>query len=110
MPLKKHDERYLAQLKACRTLSRRKRLIADGGQKLQKILREIAHNLVKGNVNLTPKQLAGLKRHKREVRLLAVKRTPLKRRQRITQKGGFIGALLAPLLSGIAASVLSTRF
>ncbi len=110
MPLKKHDALYLAQLKACRTLSRRKRLIADGGQKLQKILREIAHNLVKGNVKLTPKQLEKLKRHKQDVRLLATKRTPLKRRQRIAQKGGFIGALLAPLLTGIAASALSGGF
>jgi hypothetical protein len=110
MPLKKHDARYLAQLKACRTLSRRKQLIADGGRKLQKILREIALNLVKGNVKLTPKQLAKLKKHKRDVRLLATKRTTLKRRQRIAQKGGFLGALLAPLLTGIATSVLSRSF
>jgi hypothetical protein len=73
-------------------------------------LRDITFNLLKGNVTLTATQLARLKKHRRAVKLLAAKRTPLKQRVKVTQRGGFIGALLGPLLAGVATSALSRGF
>ena len=44
-------------------------------------------------------QLRKLRREKHNLRRLALKKTPLKKKRKILQKGGFLGAILAPALS-----------
>ena len=70
-------------------------------------LREIAFNVLKGKLPLTAKQLARLKKHKTCVRLVANKNTNDQTRIKIAQKGGFIGALIAPLLAGLVGPAIS---
>ncbi len=65
---------------------------------------ECAKNVIKGNVPLKPNQLQRLRRERNNVRALALKKTSLKKKRHILQKGGFLGALLPPvlhLLSGL---------
>ena len=107
MALRAQHVPFLKKLKVCRNLTKRKRLLANGGRTLQKILREIAFNVLKGNIKLTKRQLSNLKRHKKAVRLLASKTPSVKRRLKVEQKGGFLSALIAPVLTALASSVLS---
>jgi hypothetical protein len=60
-------------------------------------------NLLKGRVPLKPKQLEDLRRYERLLRKAALKNAPRSERRRILQKGGFIGAVLPPLILGLGA-------
>lgn len=62
-------------------------------------LSECSLNILKGRVKLTPAQKKQLSRYKYNLRALADKRTTVKKRKQILQRGGFIGALLKPVLS-----------
>ena len=60
---------------------------------------ECAKNLLKGCVPLSSKQKKALSRRKLSLRNLAKKKVPLKKKRRIIQTGGFLGALLGPIIS-----------
>jgi hypothetical protein len=62
-------------------------------------LSECAKNVIKGNVPLNERQMKSLRREKKNLRQLSVKKTSLKKKRRIIQKGGFLGALIPPILS-----------
>jgi len=108
MAIGAQQARFLARLRHCKNPSARKKLLEEGGPGLQKVLREIAHNLLRGNVTLTASQLGRLKRHKNALRALARKKTPLKRNLYEQQRGGFLPALITPVLASIASGVISS--
>jgi len=54
---------------------------------------------------MTGPQKANLRRIRKDVRALAIKKTSLTKKRRILQKGGFLTALLPPVLS-----ILSSMF
>ena len=60
---------------------------------------ECAKNVLKGNVVLTGRQKTKLRRSRNELRALWVKKTSLRKKRRILQRGGFLGALLPPVLA-----------
>lgn len=64
---------------------------------------ECAHNILNGNVRLSPAQKAKLSRYKQDLRSVSKKTTSQKRKQQVLQKGGFLPALLAPLLAPVIA-------
>jgi len=66
---------------------------------------ECAENVIKGYVPMTGPQKANLRRRRKDVRALAIKKTSLTKKRRILQKGGFLTALLPPVLS-----ILSSMF
>ena len=75
-------------------------IIRHSDYDLIKVLCECAHNVLKGNVPLTPRQKANLRRHKNALRLLTNKKDlSLTKKKNLLQKGGFLGALLGPVLS-----------
>ena len=59
---------------------------------------DCAHNVLKGNVPITDHQMQ-LTPHRHNLRELTKKRTSNKRRKEILQEGGFLGAILTPILS-----------
>jgi hypothetical protein len=63
-----------------------------------KCICECAKNVLAGNVNLSPEHKRRLKRHKHSLRKLALKRTSMKTKKKIVQSGGFLGALLGPIV------------
>ena len=81
----------------------------EGGKELQKCLRECAVNILKGNIPLTPAQLKKLKRFKEKVRLLAAYKTPVKKRRELEQSGGFLPALLAPVVGAVLGALLKKK-
>jgi len=66
---------------------------------------ECAKNVLKGNVPLTDRQKTKLRRSRKDLRALSIKKTALRNKRRILQKGGFLSALLPPVL-GVLASLL----
>src|SRR5580693_7120655 len=68
-------------------------------------LSECAKNVLKGNVPLNKDQLQNLRRQKQQLRSLALKKTTLKKKRKIIQRGGFLGALIGPIVS-----ILSSLF
>jgi hypothetical protein len=64
---------------------------------------ECALNVLKGHVPLKQRQSDCLRRHKRILKKLILKKTPIKQKKKILQTGGFLGALLTPVLSFLAS-------
>jgi hypothetical protein len=87
-----------------------KAIIEKGDKDLILCLSEIALNVLKGNVPLRPQHKAKLCKHKTALRTLVKKSTSIKGKRRILQRGGFLGAVLAPLLGGLASAVLPGLF
>lgn len=68
---------------------------------------ECSHNVLKGNIQLSKKQKQALKKHSKALRELAKRKTPVSQRRKIlVQKGGFLPALLGPILA-VATTLLS---
>ena len=59
---------------------------------------EIAANLLKGNIPLTDHQFSVLKQHATDIEALSKKNTWVWKRREILQKGGFLSALLGPVV------------
>jgi hypothetical protein len=64
---------------------------------------ECAKNIIYGRVPLNKKQKRSLAGQKRMLRKLALKKTSLKVKRKILQKGGFLGALLGPIVSVLSS-------
>ena len=67
---------------------------------------QCAKNILKGNVPLTDRQKTRLRRGRNDLRALSVKKTSLRKKRRILQKGGFLTALLPPLI-GVLTSLFA---
>ena len=107
MALRKEDLKLLSRMFACKKTVSRRRILREGGKPLMRALREISYNVLKGKLLLTSKQLTRLKKHKKCVRLVANKNTSDQTRAKIAQKGGFVGALIAPLLPGLVGPTVN---
>ncbi len=59
---------------------------------------ECAENVLKGRVPLTNAHKKKLIRWKRSLRQLSAKKTSYKKKRQIVQSGGFLGALLTPII------------
>lgn len=95
----------LTELKRLNRMSRvdRKRYIKVCRNSIVHCICECVKNLLKGHLPLKPRHLKILARHKQTLRKLALKKTSLKKRKQILQKGGFLPVLLKPLLLGLGA-------
>ena len=76
----------------------RKAAIAKANKNLINSLCECSRNILKGTVPLKKAHVRRLKRYKNDLRTLNKKRISLKKKKIILQKGGFLGALLNPLV------------
>lgn len=60
---------------------------------------ECAKNILKGRVPLNKSQKKLLAKRKAALRKLTTKKLSLKKKQKIIQSGGFLGAILGPIVS-----------
>ena len=60
-------------------------------------------NILKGNVPLTHSQMSKLRLKKKDLREISHKKTSLKKKAAIIQKGGFIGAILPPIIGALGS-------
>jgi len=63
-------------------------------------------NVIKGYVPLTKRQMTNLRRKRYDLRSLSKRKTPLRTKRKILQKGGFLGALLPPVLAVLGSLLL----
>lgn len=100
-------KRYLSVLDSIQHMrpTARRRYLACCPKEIIECFSECALNILKGNVKLSRAQLQKLRREKNNLRRLSLKKTPLSQKRKIVQKGGFIGGLLAPVLSLLAPVV-----
>jgi hypothetical protein len=60
---------------------------------------ECVKNILKGNVPLTVSQKEALRRKRKTLHQLALKKTSKRKKEKIVQSGGFLGAILGPIVS-----------
>ena len=81
-------------------------ILRGADKDLLQCLTECALNVLKGNVNLTPSEKTKLTKYKQKLRKVADKKVPLKQKQKIVQTGGFLPALLAPVVKAVVAPLI----
>ena len=93
--------KHAIQLKMLRDASPklRKQILHHCGKDFLNCVCECVKKVLKGNVPLTSAQKQKLSRHRNKLRELVLKKTPKKEKIDIIQKGGFLGALITPILS-----------
>ena len=101
--LKKHSDTLSVMSKANPKVN--KVLIQNANKELVYCLCECAHNVLKGNVPLNPSQKRKLNRYKQGLRSLVKSKTSVLKKKKILQQGGFLPALLGPIL-GIAGPII----
>ena len=85
----------------------RKAILQGADWEIIKCLCDCCHNILNGNIPLTPSQKKKVNRCIKDVRLLGSRKGNLRDKQALlVQKGGLVSAILAPLLA-VAASLLS---
>ncbi len=73
---------------------------------------EICDNIIKGNVSLTKTQFVRLKRYHKHLKIIGDKKKSSKIKKKFIQSGGFLPAIIAPLigfLGTIISSVINRR-
>ena len=93
--------KYLTVLERIRRLGEKgkKEYVQKCDKEFINCVSECAKNVIKGNVPLTNRQMARLRRERNNLKALSVKKTSLTKKRRILQRGGFLTALLPPVLS-----------
>ena len=91
--------KYAQKLRMPRDAKPKLRKTIHGDEGILTCLCECSKNILEGNVPLSPVQKRNLRRHKRSLRELTLKKISKKKKNKILQKGGFIGALITPILS-----------
>ena len=76
-------------------------IIQGADRDLTDCIGECAHNILKGNITLKPSEKACLTKYKLILRKIASRRATLKSRKKVLQTGGFLPALLGPLLGSV---------
>jgi len=104
--LQKHIE-VLKLLKKAEKPEQRKHILNCADNGLICCICECVKNVLHGNVHLTTAKKRELAKHKDVLRKIADRKTNInKKRDLLVQKGGFLPALLGPVL-GVAASLIS---
>ena len=89
----------LGHLAKCGTVSR-KRLLKNylNDKEFLYTICECCKNILLGNVPLNSKQKQLLSKRKKQIRKVANKSSSLKQKKAIIQRGGFLSAILGPLI------------
>ena len=89
----------------------RKAILEHADPELIRALSECAHNILRGNVKMTPREKTRLRKYQTKLRLIARKNVSVKQKRRnLQQTGGFLPALLAPLAASVVIPLLRELF
>ena len=102
--IEKNAEALKTLSKASKSLQ--KTLLTNASQELVLTLVECAKLILKGDVELTQRQLNALRPYERMLKRFVGARTPLAEKRCLAQQGGFIGMLLKPLIPTLLKRVL----
>lgn len=82
-----------------------KSIIKSAKPNLISCISDVCYNTLQGKVKLSPMEKRKLSKYKDNLRKVSNKSTTLKTKKELIQKGGFLAALLRPLLSLIGPLV-----
>ena len=89
----------------------RKAILEHADPDLIHALCECAHNILRGNVQMTPREKTRLRKYQTKLRLIARKNVSVKQKRRhLQQTGGLLPALLAPLAASVVIPLLRQLF
>lgn len=94
---------FIKSLARASNKDKKKILKRNCSDEFVKACSECIFNLLKGNIPLTPRQKVKLSRRKGLMRKMIDKRTSIKGKKKILQVGGFLGALLGPIVRVIGS-------
>ena len=94
-------KRYLPVLKRIRRMGEKakRQYVRKCDKEFVNCVSECAKNVIKGNVPLNDRQMTNLRRKRNDLRALSKKKTSLRAKRKIIQKGGLLTALLPPVLA-----------
>jgi len=109
MDVRAEDVQVLMQLMDFLTPRQRNMFLKSMNKKQMRVLEVACFNLATNHRGLTKRQEEILSKFKRQIETIASKEYKLgDKRKIVTQKGGFIGALL-PLIGTVIGSFLASR-
>ena len=88
----------------------RKAILEHADSELIRALCECAHNILRGNVKMTPREKTRLRKYQTKLRLIARKNVSVKQKRRHLQQSGFLPALLAPSAASVVIPLLRQLF
>lgn len=97
---------HLSLLKLLSKTKQPKYIVHELDTDILNCLSECCLNILHGNIPLSFQQKQKLKKHANKVRELTNKKISNKKRKAILQTGGFLPALLAPILGAVAKPLL----
>lgn len=83
----------------------RRALLSDLPPELVQLLSECALNILKGTITLSKKHKDKLYRHRKSLHTLSKKSTPVAKKKKIIQKGGFLPAVLGGVLPALIPAI-----
>ena len=103
-PLTKEHSNYLSLLSKARNKNRRDRIIDLGTGKEIKAVSECIHNVLFGNVKLSPYERKTLVKYKKVLKSLSHKCQPIREKKRVLkQKGGFLQYLIPAAITAVTS-------
>jgi len=99
---------YLSVLKRIRRLGDRakREYVRKCDKQFVECVSECAKNVIKGNVPLTSCQMKNLRHKRHDLKALSKRKSSLRAKRKILQKGGFLTRLLPPVLSVLGSLLL----
>lgn len=97
----------IKQLSKCGSKNKRTYILKESNADLIACLVECVHNVLRGKVPLTTKQKKSLKKHLTALRTVSKERKTTRARKLLVQRGGFLPAVLLPIIAAAAGGILS---
>ena len=102
--LLKKNAHLLLHLNNCNAKFHRK-IISIADKDLIQLFTEILHNINKGNIPLNATQLKTIRKFSKAAKLILKRSTGIESKKRLLQKGGFIPALIAPIIGFLGSLI-----
>ena len=88
--------------------SLQKAILSKANDELIRCICDVSHNVLRGTAEISTPHKKRLTKHKEALRKLVDRKISLKRKRKIIQKGGFLGALLSaaiPVIGGLLSNI-----
>ena len=76
-------------------------IIESADDEFVNLLCQRARQILEGDIFVTSKQYSNLKPYKNQLKTLSIKKTGKKKRKQVLQEGGFLPALIVPILASL---------
>lgn len=97
---------HLSLLKLLSKCKNPKHIVQELDSEILNCISECCLNILQGNIPLSFREKAKLEKHAKKIRDLTHKKLSIKNKKKILQTGGFLPALLSPVIGALAGPLL----